>query len=49
MMDEDHCVYLKKTNERFVILSLYIDDILLVGNDNEHIKTIKKWCLQILK
>ena len=32
MMEEDHCVYLKHSNSGFVILSLYVDDILLVGN-----------------
>ena len=32
MMEEDHCVYLKRSNNGFIILSLYIDDILLVRN-----------------
>ena len=27
MMEEDHCVYLKRSNNGFVILSLYVDDI----------------------
>ena len=29
MMEEDHYVYLKHSNSGFVILSLYVDDILL--------------------
>lgn len=41
MIDEDHCIYVKNSNEKFLILSLYIDDILLAGNNFEHVKTIK--------
>ena len=33
MIDEDHCVYTKRNKDKFVILSLYVDDILIVGND----------------
>ena len=43
MMKEDHCVYLKRSNSDFVILSLYVDDILLDGNSKEMIDTAKKW------
>ena len=43
MMEEDHCVYLKHSNSGFVILSLYVDDILLAGNNKEMIDTAKKW------
>ena len=43
MMEEDHCVYLKRSNSGFVILSLYVDDILLAGNSKEMIDTAKKW------
>ena len=32
MMEKDHCMYLKRSNNDFVILSLYVDDILLVRN-----------------
>ena len=32
MMKKGHYVYLKCSNSGFVILSLYVDDILLVGN-----------------
>ena len=30
MVEEDHCVYVKWSKERFLILSLYVDDILLL-------------------
>ena len=43
MMEEDHCVYLKHSNNGFVILSLYVDDILLAGNSKEMIDTVKRW------
>ena len=43
MMKEDHCVYLKCSNNDFVILSLYVDDILLAGNSKQMIDTTKMW------
>ena len=43
MMEEDHCMYLKRSNSDFIILSLYSDDILLVGNNKEMIDTVKRW------
>ena len=43
MMEKDHCMYLKHSNNSFIILSLYIDDILLAGNSKEMIDTAKKW------
>ena len=43
MMEEDHCVYLKRLNSSFIILSLYVDDILLVENSKEVIDSAKKW------
>ena len=43
MTDEDHCVYVKRSEGNFVILSLYVDDILLVGNNLEYLITIKEW------
>ena len=43
MMEEGHCEYLKRSNNGFVILSLYVDDILLAGNSKEMFDTIKKW------
>ena len=42
MIKEDHCVYIKRSKDNFVILSLYVDDILIAGN-NECIIEIKEW------
>ena len=43
MMEEDHCVYIKHSNNHFIILSLYVDDILIDGNDKKLIDVTKKW------
>jgi len=43
MMEEDHCVYLKHSNNSFIILSLYVDDILIAENNKEMIDTTTKW------
>ena len=43
MMDEDHCVYIKRSNIGFIILSLYVDDILITRNDKKLIDVTKKW------
>ena len=37
----DKCVYVKNTERRFVIICLYVDDILIMGSNNEIIKTTK--------
>lgn len=39
---KDHCKYTKRSKNKFVILSLYIDDILIAKNDSEYITTIKE-------
>ena len=43
MVEEDHCLYIKHSNIGFIILSLYVDDILIVGNDKKLIDDTKKW------
>ena len=43
MIEKDHCVYLKRSNNSFVIFSLYVDDILLVENSKEMIDIAKRW------
>ena len=40
-IDEDHCVYSKSSGSKFVIMTLYVDDILLAGNNVEYLKDIK--------
>ena len=41
MIDEDHCVYIKQYKDKYALLSLYVDDILMVGNNLEFVQTIK--------
>ena len=43
MIDEDHCVYVKRCDDKFAILSFYVDDILIAGNDKEYVIDIKTW------
>lgn len=45
MIDEDRCIYFRKFDDKFVILSLYIDNILIAGNDKKCIIIIKRWLL----
>ena len=37
----DHYIYFKQVRDHFVILLLYVDDILLIGNNKEMIKGVK--------
>ena len=37
----DHCVYYKQVGEHFMYVVLYVDDMLLVGNNMEVIKEVK--------
>jgi len=41
MVFEDHCVYVKKITKGIMFLTLYVDDILLAGNNMEMIQTTK--------
>jgi len=38
---EDHYVYFKLIGDRVIYLVLYVDDMLLVGNDKEIIQDLK--------
>ena len=38
---EDHCVYLKLIGDHVIYLVLYVDDMLLIGNDKEIIQDLK--------
>ena len=42
MMEEDYCVHIKCSNIGFIILSLYVDGILIVGNYKKLIDVTKK-------
>ena len=39
----DHCVYIKQHKDKYVLLSLYVNDIIIARNDLEFVQTIKKW------
>ncbi|KAI9177184.1 hypothetical protein LWI28_012036 [Acer negundo] len=43
MVEKDYFVYIKQDNDKYVILSLYVDDILLAGNSKEYVLAVKKW------
>ena len=43
MIEEDHCSYVKWCKRKFVILSLYVENILLAGNDKQYLLSIKEW------
>ncbi|KAJ8492114.1 hypothetical protein OPV22_013835 [Ensete ventricosum] len=38
----DHCVYIKRFGENFIILLLYVDDMLILGKDMSMIYRLKK-------
>ena len=38
MIEEDNCVYFKRSKNKFVVLSLYVDDILIATNNVKYIK-----------
>ncbi|WVZ54196.1 hypothetical protein U9M48_005033, partial [Paspalum notatum var. saurae] len=43
MTEGDHCIYTKIIGGNFVLLSLYVDDILIVFNDKATLTEIKAW------
>ena len=49
MTNEDHCVYVKRVDKSLLILSLYVDDILLAGNDMELINETRKWLSSVFE
>jgi uncharacterized protein related to proFAR isomerase len=38
----DHCIYSKEEGENFIYVALDVNDILLIGNNMEAIKEVKK-------
>ena len=36
------CVYVKNTNQGYVIVSLYVDDMLIIGSSQNMIKSTKQ-------
>jgi hypothetical protein len=43
MTEGDHCIYSKIEGNKFVLLSLYVDDILIASNDFETLLKVKLW------
>jgi len=43
MIDDGHCVYTERFKGNFVIISLYVANILIAGNDMELINKVKTW------
>jgi len=41
IVDENHCINRKRFNNEFLIMTLYIDDILMTSNDLAMIAAIK--------
>ena len=38
----DHCCYFKRLDNYYIILLLYVDDMLIVGSNMAEIKKLKK-------
>ena len=43
MIEQDHCVYLNRSKTGFLILTLYVDDILMASNDKKLVSETKVW------
>jgi hypothetical protein len=39
---DDHCIYSKEEGGCFIYVTLYVDDMLLIGNSMDAIKEVKK-------
>jgi len=43
-LEADHCVYIKRYGQgKYIILLLYVDDMLIVGHDKNKINRLKKY------
>jgi len=40
--EEDHCCYVKKYFDNYIIIALYVDDMLIVGANMTEINRMKK-------
>ena len=49
MISEDHRVYIKRSTSGIMFLTLYVDGILLVGNNLEMIEATKRWLSSIFE
>ena len=39
----DHSLFIKQTSDLIIIVAVYVDDILITGNDSEEIADLKKF------
>ena len=49
MVLEDHCVYVKRITKEVMFLTLYVDDILLAGNNLKMINATKPWLSSVFE
>lgn len=49
MCYEDYCIYIKQSQHKFVLLSLYVNDILLACNDIGFLIEIKDWLSSVFE
>lgn len=49
MCYKDHCVYINRFHHKFVLMSLYVDDILLAYNDVDFFIEIKAWLSNVFE
>ena len=40
--NSDHTLFLKKEKERIICLIIYVDDMVIIGNNKEEIRELKK-------
>ncbi len=45
----DPCLYVKKTSSRILIVALYVDDLLVLGNSKQDIATLKGGAQQMFR
>ena len=49
MIEEDHCIYIKRSEDGILILSLYMDDIFIDECNMGLINAIKEWLSSIFE
>lgn len=45
----DHCLFTKRETKTFTALLVYVDDLLITGNDDEEIKSVKGYLHRIFR
>ena len=47
--NSDHTLFLKRQNDHITCLIIYVDDMIIMGDDEEEINALKNSCLVNLK